>query len=227
MGSTLAQFETRILAALVDAGGAIYTTATVDEALRHALSEYSQVCPLEMETVLTLPGAGREIDLSSLTGLLSVSMVWWPFDSTAEAWPPNQVKGFRIWWDDTNPVLFLMDLAGGEPQTSDELRAWYTASQTIQNLDSAAATTVRTDHESLLVLGASAYAALARAEDLVETAGTDLYQVGLLGSWGVRKQRDFQAQLDRLRASEARRGPAWGHGWSVDKWDSRETGSLW
>jgi hypothetical protein len=224
MGSTAVEFRTRIAQALMDTGGAIYDSDLVLEALRQALNEYSGVLPQELETTITLVADGREISLAALSGLVNVLQVWWPYDSAAPGWPPNQVKGFRVWWDNGNPVLFLHELAGAEPRQDDELRLWYSANQTIEGLDSATVTTVRPDHESLLVVGAAAYAAMARAEDLIETSGTDLYQVGLLGSWAVKQRGIFQAGLAALRGAEARQGPSWGAGWSVDKWDSRDTG---
>src|SRR5690242_7387464 len=95
--STLAQLEARVAARLVDAANAVYTTATIDEALRTALSDYSTTLPLASETYLTLPAAGREIAIDSLTGLIAVLDVWWPYDPDTEVWPPNMVAGFRVW----------------------------------------------------------------------------------------------------------------------------------
>src|SRR4051812_26996908 len=101
MPSTLSQLESRLSARLGDPTNAVYSTATLDEALRSALAEYNAVLPLTAETVITLPGDGREIALSGLSGLLGVSAVWWPYTSTgSEAWPPADAPGFRLWWDD-------------------------------------------------------------------------------------------------------------------------------
>ena len=85
------------------------------------------------------------------------------------------------------------------------------------------ATTLFGDHESIIVLGAAGHAAMSRTADLIETANTDLYQVGLLGTWGQRKIREFQARIKRLRASSARMGPSWRTGWALDKWDEGKT----
>src|SRR3990167_7969237 len=107
--STLAQLETRLAQQLGDTANAIWATAALDEAIRQALEEYNQAAPKGLETVITLPGDGREIALSGVSNLLDVAEVWWPYDSDAvtEQWPPNQVKGWRLWWDDASPVLFL------------------------------------------------------------------------------------------------------------------------
>ncbi len=206
---------------LMDTGFAIWDAYAIDEALKQALDQYNYVNPVHMETVITLPGDGREIALNGITGLLDVLDVWWPYVSGAseETWPPNRVRGWRVWWDDAQPVLFLEIREGSQPKLDEEVRIWYSKRQTIQDLDSASITTIQGDHESLLVLGAAGHAAMQRTVDLVETAGTDLYQVSILGTWGQRKLREFQAELRTLERRHARRGPSWGIGWALDKWD--------
>ena len=220
--STLAQIRARVALMLQDTGAAIFTAALIDESITQALDQYNAVNPQGKETVIVLPGDGREIALDSITGLTRVIEVWWPYDSdaTAETWPPNRVKGWRLWWDDARPVLFLDTTDQSEPQTDDEVRVWYIIPHTIQDLASAAATTLLAEHESLIVLGAAGHAAMSRTVDLVETAGTDLYAIGLLGTWGQRKLREFQAELKKIQEGASRSGPAWGEGWALDKWDS-------
>ena len=220
--TALAAIRDRIEEMLQDTGNAIWDTAVLDEAIKQALDQYNLVNPLNMETVITLPGDGREIALSGVTGLLSVLDVWWPYDSDAaqETWPPNRVRGWRLWWDDNQAVLFIEITEGSQPQLNEELRLWYAKQQTIQDLDSAATTTLRDDHESIIIMGAAGHAAMSRVVDLIEVAGTDLYQVGLLGTWGQRKLREFQAELKKIQRKQARRGPSWLTGWSLDKWDT-------
>jgi hypothetical protein len=219
--TALAAIRDRIEEMLMDTGNAIWSTDVIDEGVRLALDQYNLVKPLNMETVITLPGDGREIALSGVTGLLNVLDVWWPYDSDAadETWPPNRVRGWRLWWDDNQALLFLEITEGSQPQTDEELRLWYSKQQTIQDLDAAATTTLRDDHESIIVLGGAGHAAMSRTVDLIETAGTDLYQVGLLGTWGQRKLREFNAAIKTIQRKQTRRGPSWLTGWSLDKWD--------
>ena len=220
--STLAQIRDRVELMLQDTGNAIYAAALIDECLQQALDQFNYVSPQGKETVLTLPGDGREIALDSITGLTRVTEVWWPYDSDAadETWPPNRVKGFRLWWDDARPVLFLDIVDQSQPQTDEEVRIWYTIPHTIENLASATITSLLPEHESLIVLGAAGHSAMARAVDLTETPGTDLYAIGLIGTWGQRKLREFNAELKKIQEGSVRFGPAWGEGWSLDKWDS-------
>ena len=135
--AALAAIRDRIEVMLQDTGNAIWDTDVLDEGLRQALDQYNLVNPLRMETVITLPGDGREIALSGISGLLYVLDCWWPYDSDAdtETWPPNRVRGWRLWWDDAQPLLFLEIADSSQPQTNEEMRVWYTKEQTIQDLD--------------------------------------------------------------------------------------------
>jgi len=220
MATTLASLRTRISARLVDASNAIFALTTIDEALRTALDEYNRVYPLTAETVIVLPGAGREIALNNVTGLLNVSQAWWPYDSLSEIWPPNRVQGFRLIWDDAQPVLFLNTTDSTEPQLDDELRLWYTKVHTIQDLDAAAVTTLHLDHETDVVTGASGHAAIAEALDQVGQVHIDPKEVEYLRSWANGRLTEFRAALNRIRAATVSTGDAFGPPWKLDKWDT-------
>lgn len=221
--TALATIRDRVEVMLQDTGNAIWDAAVIDEGINQALDQYSLVKPLHMETVITLPGDGHEIALSGIADLIGVLNVWWPYDSaaTAETWPPNRVRGFRLWWDDAQAVLFLEIDDGAQPKLDDEVRVWYTKRQTIENFGTGDITSIQGEHESLIILGAAGHAAMSRTVDLIETAGTDLYQVGILGTWGQRKIREFETQIKALQRYEAWRGPSWGAGWALDKYDVR------
>lgn len=221
MPSTLAQLEARVGQFLMDATAAIWPAATVDEGLRLALHEYTQTIPCSMETVIEVPGAGREIALDGIDGLLDVTEVWWPFNSAVENWPPNKVKGFRLWWDDARPVLHLTADDGSQPQAGDEVRVWYTVPHTIQDLDSADATTLRTVDDTLIVLGASGHCCFSRSIDLTETATQAVTATPNYAALAARFLREFRYLLAKLRpASPMPPGAApFGAGWSLDAWD--------
>jgi len=222
--STLAQLEARVAARLIDASNAVFTTATLDEALQSALDEYTQAWPLTLETVITLPGDGREIALNGVSGLISVQEVWWPFDSdaTQETWPPNQVRGFRVWWDDAQPVLFLNVKGAAQPQAADELRLWYSAAHTIQNLASAATTTVFPHHESGLVSGAAGYAVLSQDVNQLGAVRLDRDEAVAAREWGRAQLREFRAWLKAVAAQAPTHGEPFGPGWRLDRFDDQE-----
>ena len=217
--STLAQLEARLAARLVDAGNAVFAASTLEEALRAALSDYTGAAPLTMEAVLVLPGDGREIALSDLSGLSGVTDVWWPFDTGAETWPPNRVRGYRVWWDDAQPVLFLENVASGQPRGGDELRLWYTRAHTLANLDGGALTTVPAHHESALVTGAAGYAALSENLDQIGAIHLDPTETEALRQWGTARLDEFRRFLTALRAAAPASGPAFGAGWELDQYE--------
>lgn len=206
---------------LMDTGAGVWDTTTLDEGIRRTLDMYSQAIPLDVETVLTLPGDGWEIALNSLTGLLGVIRVHWPYDTllTPENQYSNKVRRWRFWWDDAQPVLELKTEANEMPETSDQVRLWYYKRHTIDGLDSAAVTTIPTKHETGIIIGAAANAALSRAMDLVETAGTDMFQIVLLGTWARGKEREFTAWLKNVTAESVQSGSPFENGWAIDKWD--------
>ena len=214
--STLAQLEARLAARLVDAANAVFSTTTLDEALRTALSDYTAAAPLTMETVLTLPGTGREIALNTLSGLIGVTDVWWPYASTAETWPPNRVRGYRVWWDDAQPVLFIEAHVGAQPQAGDELRLWYTRAHTVENLDGGALTTLPSHHESALVTGAAGYAALSENLDQIGALHLDTTETDALRQWGSARLAEFHRFLAAVRAAAPAPGPAFGAGWELE-----------
>jgi hypothetical protein len=224
MPSTLAQLEARVGQFLMDAAAAVWPTTTIDEGLRLALQEYTQSNPSSMESVVDVLAAGREIALDSLADLLDVTEVWWPFDSTVENWPPNRVAGFRLWWDDARPVLHLTSNDGSQPQAGDELRVWYTVPQTIQNLDAADMTTLRTVDDTLIVLGAAGHCCFSRSADLAENAATSTTATPNYAALGSRFLKEFRYLLAKLRpASPMPPGASpFGAGWALDAWDSGE-----
>jgi hypothetical protein len=225
MTLTLAQFEARLAAFLMDEVGAVWPATALDESLRQSLEEYSQANPLSLETALTTPAAGREIALNGLggiDGLQQVTDVWWPYDSDAAAqgWPPNRPRGWRLWWDDAQPVLIFDAGSGAEPQAGDEVRVWYTAAQRIQGLDGADATTVSAEHQSLVVLGAAAYACWSRSVDQAETAATAAVSTPNYAALALRFLKLFRARLQEIRTGQGQvRGAPFGPGWRLDRWD--------
>lgn len=223
--STLAQFETRISAALVDSSNSVFPLTVVDEALRTALSEYTTALPLATETYITLPGTGREIALNNLAGLIAVLDVWWPFDPLTEVWPPNMVAGFRVWWDDAQPLLLLASKSANQPKINDNLRIWYTRPHMIQNLDSAAITSVFPNHESAIVGGAAAYCAISETRHQTGTIRIDPTEVPALQNWGNIKLQQWHDFLASLAAASPSFGAPFADGWGIDKWDANRGSS--
>ena len=175
-----------------------------------------------MEALITLPGTGREIALNALTGLLRVTAVRWPFDSSiTEEWPPTMVEGFRVWWDDAQPVLYLNTRGNAQPQIGDEVRLWYVKAHTIQNLDSGDATTMTSDHESVLCIGAAGHCCSFRSVGATEAVL--MSGIASLKNY-TEMSRIFLSEFRARLAVLARQGQSLGEeigggGWRMDKWD--------
>jgi hypothetical protein len=230
MPSTLTQLEARVAALLYDSGNSIFTVATIDEALKQARDLYTDAAPCPMETLLTLPGDGREIALNGVSNLIAVTEVWFPYDSTEtqETWTRRKPRGFRVRRDDTQPVLFLNDELGSEPQADEELYLFYTVPHTIQNLDAASTTTIPSQHESHLCRGAAGFCALTRSVDLSETAANMAVSTPNLAALANLYLNDpyfgYLPFLDTLRSRSQISGDPFASGWRMDKHDRRENG---
>jgi hypothetical protein len=186
----------RVQARLQDSGAARWSTDDVDEGIRTALEYYSRSSPAHAIGTITLAAAGREIDISSLTGLIRVEKVWWDYDSSDPAYPPNW-RQFEVW---PGAVLYIDDRTA--PSSGDHVRVWYTKQHTINGLDSASSTTVPAEDIDVLIAGAAHYAARARAVELAEAATVDDEVVDRLLKWA-------DQEGDAFRYGVRQKPPAW------------------
>ena len=210
--SNLAAIRDRLEATLQDASNTLWSTDDLDEAIRRALEEYSLVDPLETITTVTLSTSGREVDISAITGRIQVTRAWWPYTSTDPEYPPNWCTFEE--WDD---ILFIDTPT--EPDAADVVRIWYSSLQTIEDLDSATATTLKGAAEAMIVTGAAGFAAQQRAIELAEELNVDhdvaerlsLYAAAMLEKF-VRNLQQRARQL-AAQASGIARAPR------LDRWD--------
>ena len=183
----------------------------IDEAVTWALHRYSEINPQRNIDSLTLAADGREVDISSLTGLIDVQRVWWNYNSTDPAYPPDW-RDFEVWPGD---ILYVKD--GGEPKTSDVVRVWYTLPQALNGLSGATATTYPGDADSLLVAGAAGYAAQERVQ---EQPGR--YAPRKLREWSAARIREFERGLRAVARREAARASGVAPGPALDRWDTSQ-----
>jgi len=211
--SNLATLRDRVEQQLVDTGNAIWSADLIDEGLRQALAEFSMAVPLHQITTITLSSDTRELDISTITGLLDVARLWLPYTAASPENPPNW-RGFEHWRD--NDILYLGDYQG---QSGDVARIFYTAVQAIEDLDSAASTTLTTPQESILVHGGAGFAASSRSLDLQEQVTLGAKVTKEIQTWGERRLQRFRAQV----GAEARRLAIAGQSAvalpALDRWD--------
>ena len=220
MAATLATLQNRVEQKLADTTHNIWTPADLEEAIRAALDEYSKTRPRQAVAAVTLEAAGREIDISDVTGLLQVVDLWLPYTAASPEYPPNR-RPFRHWPD--LGLLVVVDdpeaSAFGEPAAGEVARVFYTAMQTLNGLDNATATTVQPDDESLLVTGAAGHAATSRAVDLAEQVSIDRLVSQQVRAWGLNQLQEFRAGLRAIARQLATTSPPWIPLPPRDRWD--------
>jgi hypothetical protein len=211
--SDLATLRDMVERDLDDTGNEVWGTDDIDRALERALADYSQANPQQSVTEMELPEDGREVDVSSISGLTRVIKVWYPYDSSVPESPPNWVR-----WDKWGCVLYIS--SGDEPAGGETVRIYYHEEHTIQGLDGASETTVPAEDEELLVTGAGAYAALQKARGSVGEAGVSSETPEHWLRWGRSRMAAFNEGLQWVRSRELRRidkrVPLHREGWTRD-----------
>jgi len=159
--SAIAAYRTSILALLADAGKVVFSDNDVDQALRWALSEYSYHRPLIRTYQYSVIGstATHELPADFVTReIVKVEL----FNAN-----PDQVIELEQYSDrpDEQWIIHTKNTIAN----AQVLTVYYSVVHQVDGLDSAAGTTVPTDDEILLELGAAGHAALMRATNRAET----------------------------------------------------------
>ena len=217
--STHTTLRTRLANRLADPSHAIWSTDALDEALRTALHDYSQALPLTTQTAITLPGHSFDVALNDIAGLLSVLGAWWPYDALYPWSLPDGLSGFRLWWDDAQPVLRLATVDRAIPRACDAVLLIYGHAHAIEGLDGADFTSFFSHHESGLLTGAAGYAATMEHVDQAGQVRLDPNEARTLAGWSGARLKEFRAWLASLRTGPGPSGKAFSRGWALDKWD--------
>jgi hypothetical protein len=213
--SALAAFRARIINSLDDST-LKYSNDILDEALRKVLNEYTRAFPNIRSAQITVATAGRSQSLASCTNLMNIIQLVHPYVSTAADPFCREREDFTLTWLDGSPIAYFK--GDHIPRVNEIIYVKFAAKQTIQSLDSAASTTVRDDHEDLLIVGAAGQAAMMRASGLTEKWGTIPGQQSNLMIWGQHNYRRFIDFLIEIRAEQ----PIDifpNSGWRLDQWD--------
>jgi hypothetical protein len=212
--ATLTTLRDRVELMLADSGNAIWSTGDIDEGIRQALHEYSKTRPLRAVSTLTLSADGREIDASTLTGILSVSEIWCDYTASDPEFPANR-RSYAYWPDEQ--TIYVTD--DYEPASGDVMRVFYTKLQTLSGLDSATATTILLDDETLVATGAAGYAATSRAVDLAEQVTLDRLTAQQVRAWGLAKLQEFRSGLKTVARRMSLEGKSDVEVGDLDRWE--------
>mgnify|MGYP005824350585 CR=1 FL=1 len=210
----LSGFSSRILQLLADPAGSKFPQAQITEALRMTLSDFSQANPVLASTVLTLPAASKLIDLTTLTGLLYPIKISCPYldDSAEETETP-----FHFYLAGGIPTIALD--SDTTPTAGDQAKIVFAKAHTIQSLDAAPDTSILTVHDSMIVVGAAAYALDLRAAQLMEAYGQRSIDITRILTLAVNYHTRWETYLATLKSYTWSLFP---RGFALDQWDHRE-----
>jgi len=176
---------------LRDTGNANWSAEELTAHIRRALHSYNQVDPIRAVGEIALAAASREVSLATLTGLMQVTDVWYPYDTAT--YPPERPR----WELLSESTLYL--LVDESPSAGQVARLFYTKGHTISGLDGAAATTLDDPAEGLMVLGATACAALQYAQATINTVTVSGWTPRQLQEWAAERMAAFREGLEAVR----------------------------
>jgi hypothetical protein len=190
--ATLVTMTADVRQVLENTAGGIFTTVALEDSIAYAINEYSQIRPLGTTSTLAISAASRELSLTTLTGLLGISRVWFPYTAAAPEYPPPWIE-FDVWWSAGVPTLYLKtdDL----PQIGQVARIFWLKVHTLNGLDAATGTTFDPNMDAILASLAAGHAAYSHVATLVVTHLIDPSQATRLYGWGVTLINDFRAKF--------------------------------
>jgi len=129
-----------------------WTDDEVDGAIDRVVTEYSLHAPIEQQGDIATTDGDTELDISSLTGLLEVESVEFPIGQT-----PKYLQRTEYWAGH----LYMQDEGNGN-----DARVRWLKKHTLD----AQSTTIPTEHEEIIVLGATGYLAMSASAYTVDRA---------------------------------------------------------
>jgi hypothetical protein len=129
-----------------------WTDDEVDGAIDRVVLEYSLHAPIEQQDDVATTDGDTELDISTLTGLLKFQSVEFPI-----GYKPKYFQHIEYWADH----LYMEDEGDGE----DARVRWLK-----KHILDASSTTIPTEHEEIIVLGATGYLAMSASAYTVDRA---------------------------------------------------------
>jgi len=186
----LTEMRARVREDLQDTDAANYrwTDDEVDGAIERAVLEYSLHAPIEQQDDIATSDGDTELDISTLTGLLKIESVEFPIGQT-----PKYMQRTEYWAGH----LYMENEGDGE-----DARVRWLKKHTL----AAGSTTIPTEHDEILVLGATGYLAMSASAYTVDRAfiagryGTTSYR-----AWGKERLDRYDKKLKAVpRSSKVR-----------------------
>jgi len=191
----------------LDATQYLWVDSELQRHIQHAVNDYQKILPLLAAVTISAAadpsGATRRQSVASPlpAGYLWTERVEYPIDDD----PPAYLV-FREELADQG-TLYLP--TGDPPAVGDLLKVWYASLHTL----SAGASTLPTEHEEIIALGATAYAARAAERYAVSRLNASSWTPRGLREFADERMGDYLAVLGALRSSYGSAGtpqPQWG-----------------
>lgn len=216
--STLATYRTRVLNTLKSTNEK-FENDIIDEAIRRILDEYSQTFPDISEISFSLSASGRAQLLEGCSGLLAVLQLILPYNIAFLDPAINAREDFYTFFHNGDPYAYFT----GQPipLLGELLFVRFARRHTLSGLDETELTSVRADHESMLVVGAAGAAATSRAAGTIEQWGGKAGDPNQLMLWGQSQYEKFREFLFSIR-SEQNQDIFPDSFWPLDKEDNKD-----
>jgi hypothetical protein len=193
--STLTDLIAQVELELKDTANERWSDDELTAHIRRALGAYTSVAPQRLAATIDTAADVREYSLASLAGLMEVTDLWYPWDEDEPAYPPP-----RPHWSMVRDGWLLLEVDDAPTgDGTDVLRVFYTAPHTIQGLDGATASTLDQQGEQLVILGATAYAAMQRAQSLMGTVTVSGWTPRQFLEWATARAKAFEVGLEQVR----------------------------
>jgi hypothetical protein len=158
-----------------------WTDDEVDGAIDRVVMEYSLHAPIEQQTEIATTDGDTELDISSLSGLLEIESIEFPVGK-----PPKYLQRFEYWAG----KIYMEDKGDGT-----NARVRWLKSHTL----TAQSTTIPTEHEEIIVLGATGYLAMSAAAYTVDRATiAGHYATINYKAWGKERLDRYDKQLKQI-----------------------------
>lgn len=210
MGTTLlAAMTTNLRTDLkdLDSTSYLWLDSELQRHLQHAVNDYQKIYPLVAAVVISaVADANQNTRRQSVGNPLPVGYLWterveFPID--------NDPPAYLVFREELTDQGTLYLATGDPPAAGDQLRVWYASVHTL----SATISTIPTEHEEIITLGAVAYAAQAAERYTASRLNASAWTPKGLQDFADKAMADYLAVLASLRAAYGSAGvpqPQWG-----------------
>jgi len=182
----LTEMRTRVREDLQDTDSQNYrwTDDEVDGAITRVVIEYSLHAPIEQQDDIATTDGDSELDISSLSGLLEIESVEFPI-----GYKPKYFQRTEYWAGH----LYMQDEGNGN-----DARVKWLKKHTL----AAESTTIPTEHEEIIVLGATGYLAMSASAYTVDRASIAGRHATInFKAWGKERLDRYDRKLKAISRS--------------------------